>query len=67
MSYIKFDTERCKGCELCVVACPQSIIRMCDELNAKGCHPAVIVDESKCTRCGLCYRMCADLAIEIEK
>ena len=36
MSSIKVDRDRCKGCELCVSACPQKIIGMSKEMNAKG-------------------------------
>jgi len=63
---IKFDIERCKGCALCVDACPRTNIRMSEKLNQKGHRYAQIIDEEKCTGCGLCYQMCPDLAIEIE-
>ncbi|HEY3316538.1 MAG TPA: 4Fe-4S dicluster domain-containing protein [Bacillota bacterium] len=64
---VVFDEERCKGCELCVAACPKGIIRLADHFNSKGFHPASVVDDdqAKCTTCLLCARMCPDTAIEI--
>ena len=41
----------CKGCELCVDACPQDVIGLAaDRLNAKGYHPAEMI-EAGCTGC----------------
>jgi 2-oxoglutarate ferredoxin oxidoreductase subunit delta len=37
------------------------------QLNAKGYRPAILLDCSCCTGCGLCVRMCPDLVIEIYK
>jgi len=67
MVEIKFNVEKCKGCEFCVGVCPIENIRMSNKLNKKGYHYAEIVDEEKCTGCGLCFQMCPDLCIEIEK
>ena len=37
---IVVDTERCKGCNLCVVACPLDVIALNKEVNMKGTvHP----------------------------
>ena len=39
---IVVDTERCKGCNLCAVACPLDIIALSKEVNVKGynfAHP----------------------------
>ena len=30
---IVVDTERCKGCNLCVVACPLNVIALTKEVN----------------------------------
>lgn len=63
---IEIDVERCKGCALCVPACPQEVIRMADGFNAKGYHPAQLVDpEGKCTGCVLCALMCPEGAITV--
>ena len=33
---IVVDTERCKGCNLCVVACPLNVISLAKEVNVRG-------------------------------
>ncbi len=48
MPKVTFDTDRCKGCGLCIDACPKKILVMSEELNAKGYHPAAITDENEC-------------------
>ena len=49
MAKVTFRTERCKGCGLCVNACPKKIVELDKtKLNSQGHHPAYCVDESKC-------------------
>jgi 2-oxoglutarate ferredoxin oxidoreductase subunit delta len=65
-SRVVVDSERCKGCDLCVVACPQGNLYLSEARNRKGYHPAVFVYHGKkgaCTACGLCYWVCPDFAI----
>ena len=65
MPKIKVLTDRCKGCGLCIQACPVKIIKASDELNVKGFHPAVQINPEKCTGCKLCAIVCPDVAIEV--
>ena len=54
--------ERCKGCEFCAEFCPQGVLVMAKEFNAKGYHyPLVVKDE--CINCTLCITICPDYAI----
>ena len=64
---VTFDVERCKGCELCVSACPQGVLAMDEaQLNAKGYHPAMLVDpQGQCTGCALCAVVCPDVVIAV--
>ena len=62
---LKIDKERCKGCMLCIEACPQKILKISDEVNKKGMRYVLLADASKCTGCGMCVIMCPDCAIEI--
>ena len=60
--------EVCKGCGLCVRACPQKILQLSEtKLNTKGYHPAELTDQTRCTACAACARTCPDVAIEVEK
>jgi 2-oxoglutarate ferredoxin oxidoreductase subunit delta len=65
MANINIDSERCKGCCLCVAECPLGNIRMSEIFNKAGHHYAEIIDKDKCTCCALCCQMCPDMAIRI--
>jgi len=65
---ITINENICKGCELCVAACPLHILELASErLNAKGYHPASVKEAEKCTGCACCATMCPDCAITVEK
>ena len=58
----------CKGCGLCVRACPKNVLALSrTQLNAKGYHPAEVVAPEACIGCASCARTCPDVAIRIEK
>ena len=60
--------DSCKGCGLCVDACPKQILRIDpDTINQKGHSPVQMLDQSRCTGCGFCALMCPDCAIIIAK
>ncbi|HBF36141.1 MAG TPA: 2-oxoacid:acceptor oxidoreductase [Firmicutes bacterium] len=65
MAQVKFNEERCKGCELCTSVCPKKILKMANRYNSKGYQPAEIIDQSQCTGCASCARMCPDVVIEV--
>lgn len=68
MPRVTFETDLCKGCGLCVVACPKKIIALAEEeINAKGYHPAVCTDQNACIGCAFCAMMCPDCIIKVEK
>ena len=63
---IVIDAERCKGCELCRPACPQSVIQLAESLNTNGYRPAAFVDPTlSCTGCALCAVVCPDGCITV--
>jgi NAD-dependent dihydropyrimidine dehydrogenase PreA subunit len=56
------DADRCKGCRLCVVACPTGSLRIGGELNRLGYHPAEFLPGTGCTACGICFYACPEPA-----
>ncbi len=61
------ETERCKGCGLCVQICPKKVLEISDKVSAKGYFPAFQARPEDCIHCTLCCIMCPDVAITITK
>lgn len=57
--------ERCKECGFCVGYCPENVLALSTESNAKGYHYPVIATgrEEACVHCGFCNLICPELAI----
>jgi 2-oxoglutarate ferredoxin oxidoreductase subunit delta len=66
MSKIKINKDRCKGCYLCVVNCPNGLIKVSAEMNVKGVKPAYFAGGG-CTGCGMCAVICPDCGIVVYK
>ncbi len=67
-AYIEINSERCKGCGLCINACPQHVIRFSENFNNKGYHYAELHDpDGKCIGCAFCYDMCPDVCITVHR
>lgn len=62
---VRILTAYCKGCELCIHACPKGVLEMSSELTAIGVRPAAPKAGVSCSGCTLCYQVCPDAAIEI--
>lgn len=58
--------DRCKGCELCVAACPAHVLAIDrSRVNVLGYEPIVAVDIGSCTSCALCARVCPDTVFTV--
>ena len=68
MAKLSFRTDLCKGCGLCVDACPKKVLRLAtDKINKNGHHPVEAADEVACIGCAFCATMCPDCIIQVER
>jgi 2-oxoglutarate ferredoxin oxidoreductase subunit delta len=68
MAIVTVNEDVCKGCGLCVDACPKKIMEMdSSRINKKGYHTAICIRMEECIGCAFCATMCPDVAITVEK
>ncbi|MFJ6635888.1 4Fe-4S dicluster domain-containing protein [Streptomyces sp. NPDC091376] len=58
------DVEACKGCELCIDACPPSVLVMTDDqVNSRGHrYPQLLPG---CIACTACTAICPDFVFQV--
>lgn len=61
---IIIDLEACKGCELCVEACPQGALKKSEKVNLRGYQYVVKVKDA-CTGCATCALVCPEGGIRV--
>jgi len=64
---IVVDTEKCKGCGVCVVVCPTKVIGLAKEVNSKGYNYSYMANPESCVGCTSCGLVCPDSAITVYK
>ncbi|NHI94387.1 MAG: 4Fe-4S dicluster domain-containing protein [Candidatus Lokiarchaeota archaeon] len=59
--------ERCKGCGLCIEACPRKVLKEGEKTNARIVNPPEYAPEGdkNCTLCESCMLVCPDFAIYV--
>ncbi|MCM1317451.1 MAG: 4Fe-4S binding protein [Bacteroides sp.] len=63
---VTIDLNRCKGCDLCVVACPTDVLALQPkEVNDRGYHYAFTNNPDACIGCASCAAVCPDGCIEV--
>ena len=65
---IVVNTERCKGCSLCAVACPKDAIALAaKKVNVHGYPYVEAVRPDDCIGCASCAIVCPDGCITVYK
>jgi 2-oxoglutarate ferredoxin oxidoreductase subunit delta len=64
---VVIDTEKCKGCEVCVVNCPTQTLALAVEVNGKGYHYSFAANPDACIGCSNCAVVCPDGVITVYK
>jgi 2-oxoglutarate ferredoxin oxidoreductase subunit delta len=59
------DVEACKGCELCIDACPPGVLQMGSEVNDRGYRYPLLLPG--CTGCKACSQICPDFVFQVYK
>ena len=63
---VTIDSDRCRGCDLCVVACPTEALSLQPkEVNDRGYHFAYASHPEACIGCSACATVCPDACIEV--
>ena len=60
---VTIATEVCKGCDLCIPACPPRVLQMSKGVNHLGYHYPELLDG--CTGCAACLLVCPDFVFEV--
>jgi NAD-dependent dihydropyrimidine dehydrogenase PreA subunit len=58
MTTLKLDIDKCNGCTMCTMVCPQGVFSM---INKRAC----IINRDSCMECGACARNCPRGALSV--
>ena len=68
MAKLTCREEICKGCGLCVAACPEQVLALSKTRpNQRGYAPVEMVKPEDCIGCASCAMMCPDCVITVER
>jgi 2-oxoglutarate ferredoxin oxidoreductase subunit delta len=60
---VTIEVGRCKGCELCIPACPPRVLTMSEATNRMGFRYPEL--HAGCTGCAACLLVCPDFVFEV--
>lgn len=68
IGYVVVDTDKCKGCDLCVVSCPTDVLELEPrEVNDRGYHYVYMKNPNDCIGCANCGYVCPDACLTISR
>ncbi len=56
---VEVEADLCKGCYLCIEACPPGVLVVSKSMNKMGYSP-VEYSGDQCTGCGICFYVCPE-------
>ncbi len=62
---IVVNEDRCKGCSLCIIACPKEVLALAKKVNPSGYPYAEPVNSEACIGCASCAIVCPDGCITV--
>ena len=62
---VVIERELCKGCYLCIRACPVKALEKDAASNSTGTYPSKPVENAGCMACCNCYEVCPDVAVRV--
>jgi len=66
-SPVVIDQALCTGCELCIHACPQSVLKAVPDAYRIEGVIAVVFNPALCTACRQCEDVCPDFCITVRE
>jgi len=59
LNFVTIQSSECKGCRLCVEACPKECLVIGSAMNEIGYQYAKF-EQKNCTACGFCFYACPE-------
>ncbi|MDR3211169.1 MAG: 4Fe-4S dicluster domain-containing protein [Planctomycetota bacterium] len=63
---VEIDSEGCKGCGYCHLACPAGVFSLGEKTNRRGYRAYQVAQPEKCRGCRKCFLVCPDFCLEVK-